>query len=203
MASNDKTGSANANVDALQGQQQSGASGEFHSKVGRDEPMQTSGHKPGLNVGNDTVPEFSAQTLPAGTAPKDSTFQPNPVDTVPPTQQSRDNSSIEGDAEQASALDFPGGATSGSVNTGLGKPMQGQTSSELRHDKSGGTGLDGIKSGAQGKTVDPRQPENANQRALDSDVAQTGRGDVGGAAAQDREPESASSVAAEASKSRN
>ena len=126
MSSNDKTGSANANVDALQGQQQSGASGEFHSKVGRDEPMQTSGvclpprtlsrqpvltvrqHKPGLNVGNDAVPEFSAETLPAGTAPKSSTFKPNPVDSVPPTQQSRDNSSIEGDAEQASALDFPG-----------------------------------------------------------------------------------------------
>ncbi|KAK5116419.1 hypothetical protein LTR62_007966 [Meristemomyces frigidus] len=205
MASNEKTGSANRNTDALAGQQQNGGSGEFSSRIGRDEPMQTGGHQPGKLVGNDAVPEFNAETLPAGTAPADRTFKPNPTDTTPPSQQSRDSSSIEADAEQASALDMPG-ATSGSVNTGVGKPVQGQTSSELRDNKSSDTGLDGIKSGAQGKTVDPRQPENANQRALDKDDAQGktgGRGTVGGAPAQEREPETASGVATEASKSRN
>jgi hypothetical protein len=46
--------------------------------------------------------------------------------------------------------------------------------------------------------VDERQPEHAGQRALDSDVAQAGeRGNVGGAAAQDREPETANTAAAE------
>jgi hypothetical protein len=159
-------------------------------------------HKPGVNVGNDAVPEFNAKTIPAGTAPKDATFRPNPVDTVPPTLQSRDKSEIEADAEQAPANDFPG-ATSASVNTGLGKPMGGQTSSELRHDgqhhnKNPGSGLTGVASGAPAfKTVDAHNPDFADQRALDKDEATIGRGNVGGPAAEERVPETADRVAAE------
>ncbi|KAK4550459.1 hypothetical protein LTR36_000038 [Oleoguttula mirabilis] len=191
--------STSRNTDAIVNQQPGGGSGEFHAKVGRDEPMQTSGHKPGVNVGNDAVPEFSAKTLPPGSAPAESTFKPNPTDTAPPTQQSRDDN--ENDAPQASALDFPG-STSGDVNTGMGKPIQGQTSSELRHDgqshnKNPGSGLDGLKSGAQGKTVDEHLPENAHLRAADNDDAVIGRGTVGGAPAQERVPESANTVARE------
>lgn len=150
-------------------------------------------------TGNDAVPEFSAKTLPPGSAPAQHTFKPNPTDTAPPTQQYRDNN--EPDAPQASAMDFPG-ATSGDVNKGMGKPIQGQTSSELHHDgqhhnKNPGTGLDGIKSGAQGKTVDAHDPMHADQRAIDKDEAVIGRGNVGGPAAEERIPESANTVASE------
>lgn len=97
-------------------------------------------------------------------------------------------------------MDMPG-ATSGSVNTGLGKPMQGQTSTEIRHDgqhhrkADGGGGFDGLASGAQGKTVDPHDPAFAGQRALDKDEATIGRGGV--PSAEERLPEGSETVAQE------
>lgn len=80
--------------------------------------------------------------------------------------------------------------------------MGGQTSSELRHDgqshnKNPGSGLTGIASGAQGKTVDSHDPQFASQRALDKDEAQVGRGNVGGPAAEERLPETSDRVASE------
>jgi len=88
-----------------------------------------------------------------------------------------------------------GGATSADVNTGLGKPMVGQSSSELRHDgqahnKNPGSGLTGIASGAKESNINPHDPNMKNQRALDKDEAQVGRGNVGGPAAEERIPES-------------
>lgn len=91
------------------------------------------------------------------------------------------------------------------MNTGLGKPIQGQTSSELRHDgqhhrKNPGTGgYEGLKSGAQGKTVDPHLPEFAGQRAQDKDEAVIGRSDV--PSAEERVPETSETVAAESATS--
>ncbi|KAG9547612.1 hypothetical protein KCU97_g20679, partial [Aureobasidium melanogenum] len=91
--------------------------------------------------------------------------------------------------------DTIGGATSQQVHTGLGHPGQGQTSAELHHDgqshrKNPGTGLDGLQSGAQGKTVDSRLPEHAFQRNLESDKAIGGtRSDIPNA--EDRIPDSA------------
>ena len=58
-------------------------------------------HQPGQLVGNDTVPEFNAKTLPPGTAPKQNTFQPNPVDDAPPIQQELKD--VDADAPQTSA----------------------------------------------------------------------------------------------------
>lgn len=194
--------SAGRNTEAVSNQMPSGGSGEFHSSVERDEPLTTHGvsshpnnvhcslltaqqHKPGVLVGNDAAPEFSAQTLPAGSAPESKTFQPQNDADIPPPQQG---------VPQASATDFPG-ATSGDVNTGLGKPVQGQTSNELRHDTQRTGGLDGLKSGAQGKTVDAHDPLHADQRALDKDEAVVGRSDV--PSAEERIPESSESVSAE------
>lgn len=115
-----------------------------------------------------------------------STFKPNNAAEIPPNN--------DGSATASATL---GGATSADVHTGLGHPGQGQSSAELRHDgmshnKNPGSGLDGLASGAQGKTVDSRLPEHAGQRALDNDKAQGGtRGNVGGPAAEDRVPDSA------------
>ncbi len=108
------------------------------------------------------------------------------------------------ESEQAHASDTIGGATSGDVHKGLGKPVQGQTSNELRHDGERGRnnpgkgGPEGVGGSARAfKTVDEHDPKFANHRAIDNDDAVIGRGNDGGAPAQEREPETASGVAAE------
>ncbi|KAI5201837.1 hypothetical protein E4T39_05006 [Aureobasidium subglaciale] len=171
MASRNADAAANSNPDG------------FHASAPRDEPLLSSGHQPGKLVGNDAAPEFHAQTLPAGTAPAASTFQYNNEADATPAQGG------------VSASDTIGGATSQQVHTGLGKPVQGQSSAELHHDgqshrKNPGTGLDGRESGAQGKTVDSRLPEHAGQRNLESDKAQGGtRSNI--PSAEERIPDSA------------
>ena len=95
------------------------------------------------------------------------------------------------------------GSTSADVHTGLGHPGAGQTSTELRHDgekgrKNPGASLEGVgASTTEFKTVDHRDPKFAEHRTLDKDEAVTGRGTVGGAPAQEREPVSAEQVASE------
>jgi len=106
------------------------AQGEFNPHRPRDEPMEKSGHQPGQLVGNDSAPEFHAKTLPPGTAPKDSTFKPNPVNEIP-GQANNPDASESGTA--LAANDFPG-ATSKDVHTGYGHPGSGQTSAEIAHD---------------------------------------------------------------------
>ncbi|KAI7200529.1 hypothetical protein KC316_g9838 [Hortaea werneckii] len=113
---------ANTNPEALSHQMPTGGSGEFHARQGQDAPQTTHGHKPGVNVGNEAVPEAHIQTMPPGSAPANATYTPNSSDPVP---------------QQGGAADMPG-ATSASVDAGMGKPMQGQTSSELRHDEGPG-----------------------------------------------------------------
>lgn len=90
------------------------------------------------------------------------------------------------------------GASSGDVHTGLGHPGQGQTSNELHHDKKVGQGLTGLAdSVGQGNVKDLKDdPTHAAQRNLDN-VPTGQRGNTGGPAAEERVPESASSVAAE------
>ena len=125
-------------------------------------------------VGNDNVPEFSAKTLPPGSAPKSQTFTPNTTSEVP---GQADNANVERshgkESTKTSASDTLGGSTSGDVYQGLGHPGQGMTSSELRHDGGGagkkerkglvGVGASGASAGNMG--VDERmQPE---QRALE------------------------------------
>ncbi|KAJ4386017.1 hypothetical protein N0V93_008908 [Gnomoniopsis smithogilvyi] len=116
--------SATLNPDALDNK------GEFHSRVPPAKPLTTKGHKPGVKVGNDALPEFSAKTYPPGTAPRENTFQPNPVSEVP-------GQALNPDATvRTDPLDFPG-ATSATVynETKFGKPIHGQTSSELHGSK--------------------------------------------------------------------
>lgn len=137
----------------------------------------------------DKALEFSAQTLPAGTAPADRTFKPNPTNDVPLTQSNPDaGSTIQG-------------STSADVHTGLGHPGQGQTSAELRHDgshtsKKQSAGLEGVGAKVENKldSIDPRQRGLEDDRAAKTSGT---RGNVGGLAAQEREAESASTIAAE------
>ena len=157
-------------------------------------------------VGNDAAPEFSAKTLPPGSAPADRTFAPNPISEVP---GQADNASVERDhgkeSTKTTASSTLTGATSGDVHTGLGHPGSGQTSSELRHDgehtstKHGG-GLAGVGAsvGSSNQMVDTdTQPK---ERALEKEEGKLAgtRGDKGDdypqPPAQNREPESAESL---------
>ncbi len=129
----------------------------------------------------DRAPEFHAETLPAGSAPKSKTFTPNP--------------DLNNQKTFTSASSTLVGADSGSVHTGLGHPGQGQSSSELRDNSthSGGSGgLAGLKENhGQGNVADLKDdPTHAKQRNLNEDAAGT-RGNTGGLAAQEKEPEQA------------
>lgn len=102
-------------------------------------------------VGNEVVPEFTAKTLPPGSAPSDRTFKPNSANAIPPASEV-DN--IKDPDATSSASDTLGGATSRDVYTGLGKPVQGQSSAELEHNgyphrKRPETGLAGVPSGVR------------------------------------------------------
>ena len=106
----------------------------------------------------------------------------------------------EGDELNEATKPTIGETTSADVHTGLGHPGSGQTSREIRHDgnQSGGKSLEGVgASTREFKTVDERDPKFKHHRALDSDVAEPGRGTVGGPPAEERIPENADTVASE------
>lgn len=70
--------------------------------------LTTHKHAPGTKVGNDAVPEFHAETVPTGTAPKERVFASQAQDAVE-----------EGNTTKAG--DTITGADSAEVNTGLVK----------------------------------------------------------------------------------
>ncbi|KAI9721202.1 MAG: hypothetical protein M1812_002363 [Candelaria pacifica] len=201
--------SRNAAANANQPGQQTG---QFGSHKPRDEPMTTHGHKPGVKASpNDDVPEFSAKTLPPGSAPADRSFKPNNISEIPTKGAVSDEEADAGEDEMAqvgNASDSLGMTTSASVHTGLGKPVQGQSSQELRHDGQSGrkkqsAGLHGV--GASGAAATAGQEDGrdlARQRALDKDEAVTGgtKGEVG---AEEQPPVSAGEVADEQKRPRN
>lgn len=142
-------------------------------------------HKPGVLVGNEAVPEFTAKTLPPGSAPSDRTFKPNSA------HSEADN---DDDPEATtSASDTLVGATSGDVYTGLGRPVQGQSSAELEHNgyhhrKRPETGLVGIASGVHATDHPVDEGEQPGQRALEKEegVHAGKRGEKVERAAEDR-----------------
>ncbi|KAK5047293.1 hypothetical protein LTR84_006815 [Exophiala bonariae] len=156
------------------------AQGEFHPRKPRDEPMQTSGHQIGQKVSEaDHAPEFSAQTLPPGTAPKDSTFTPNPVNETPGQANNPDVQRSHGKEGVATdALSTLPGATSKDVHTGLGHPGQGQTSREVRQaTKATGAGGTGLNEGGSGAGKDGLNPEFRNLQREDQDGDTSGNPD--------------------------
>ncbi|KAK7706043.1 hypothetical protein SLS57_009824 [Botryosphaeria dothidea] len=189
--------SATINEDAVKSV--SNQEGQVGSHVPPSEPLEKGGHKPGVLASEaDKAGEFNIETLPAGSAPSDRTFNPNNASEVP----------AQAAGYTPSATESLGGATSGDVHTGLGHPGQGQTSVEQRHDgqhgrKKQGTGLVGVGATNTAGQVNHHDPGFASQRGLDKDVQTGTRGTVGGPAAEERLPESAETVAAEAPKDRS
>lgn len=142
-------------------------------------------------VGNEVVPEFTAKTVPPGSAPSDRTFKPNSANAIPPASEA-DNKNKDADA-RTSASDTLSGATSGDVYTGLGKPVQGQSSAELEHDgyphrKRPETGLVGIASGVYATDHPVDEGEQPGQRSLEKEegVHAGKRGEKVERAAEDR-----------------
>lgn len=123
----------------------------------------------------DSAPEFSARTLPAGTAPAKDTFTPNPQgdDAIPGQANNPDATS------RTAASDTIGGSTSADVHTGLGHPGSGQTSTELRHGgehtatKSRGAGVEGLGVGPKG--VDREMAKLGEERGFDAHGSRTER----------------------------
>ncbi len=152
------------NADSMNAKQ-----GEFVPHKPRDEPMTTKGHQPGRLVSdNDKVEEFTAKTLPPGSAPQDRTFRPNNISEVP---SQADNPDVlpddDKEATYTSASSTLGGATSQDVNEGLGRPMQGQTSTEIKHDgkhhrKRDRAGLEGVGSSGDKGMEDPKYNPDPN-----------------------------------------
>lgn len=175
--------SANRNTESVAAKHE-----EFSSRVPPSEPMTTKGHKPGVLVGNDAKPEFHVEQLPAGSAPREATYQPRPAE--------GDSAAAAGTADAASTLT---GATSQDVYQGYGKPMQGQESVELRHDgghtsKHVGSGLAGV--GAPNAGHDTVRAQGAD---LPEGVTKGSRGKGTGdyPSAEERLPESAETVGSE------
>lgn len=177
----------------------------------------SSEHKPGVLASeSDKAPEFHAQTLPPGTAPAGSSFQPNPTSEVP--GQANNDAVLRGHGKESAytkPLDAYPGATSKDVDNSFGKPgTVGQTSHEQRHAcadhhrKHHGSGLEGVGANAGPKhsehgpgdkqKVDPKY--NPSQRALDKEDAKPGtRGEKGALGAEEMVPQSAETVASERS----
>ena len=80
-------------------------------------------HQVGQQVGNDAAPEFHAKVLPAGSAPAENTFKPNPVNEVPGQADNTEamNRSHGKESTYSDPMDMPGAATSKSVHTPIGE----------------------------------------------------------------------------------
>ncbi|KAJ5493875.1 hypothetical protein N7463_009962 [Penicillium fimorum] len=100
--------------------------GAFQPSVPREGPITTEGH-PANEF--DQRPEYHVRAFPSGSAPASDSYTGDPGDNY--------NLNINAEEEETtytSAADTFMGATSGDVNRGLGRPMQGQTNTEVRHN---------------------------------------------------------------------
>lgn len=165
--------------------------GEFRSRVPRSEPLEKGGHKPGVKVGNEALPEFHAEQYPAGTAPAERTFQPRPTGEF--AAQAYDD-----DQTQTNRTETLPGATSADVNTGHGKPLQGQENRELhgkRANKRERAGLEGV--GASVGIDIGRQKGGHLPDGVETGSDARGKASAKYPSAAERVPESAEAVAAE------
>lgn len=146
-------------------------------------------HAPGTKVGNDALPEFHAETLPAGTAPPESTFQPNAQSEIP-GQANNPNISKETWTDAQSTIT---GATSADVNTGIGKPVAGETSAELHdgsHERAGLTGVGANKE-------DPIKKRGLDEAHPKGSIGNSGVNRENLKGADEKVPETAEALAAE------
>ena len=142
------------------------------------------------------MPEFHAKTYPPGTAPKEYSFQPNPLSTVPGQALNE----IMDPNLRTSATDTLRGASSANVynDSAFARPMGGQSSRELRSNRTEKRGLEGRS--AMATTSD--ETVEGRARALGADLpAGVERGIRGkGPGAEDRQPASATEGASEKSR---
>lgn len=86
------------------------------------------------------------------------------------------------------------GATSADVHQGMGKPMQGQTSTEIKHEGAHGrkkqpSGLEGVGASSMDRGIERQFPD---QRGLEKEQNMSGlRGNKADRAAEDMDPNSA------------
>ncbi|KAK2796575.1 hypothetical protein FQN51_009266 [Onygenales sp. PD_10] len=127
--------------------------GEFHPGIHPSSSMEKHGHQMGRKATPaDRAPDFHAKTMPPGTAPPDSTWQPRTAYQEP--------------SGAATANETLGGADSRDVNKGLGQHAWGETSAELHHDgeahrKHHGSGYEGV--GASGTL---RREDREQERSM-------------------------------------
>ncbi|CAG8888820.1 unnamed protein product [Penicillium egyptiacum] len=137
-------------------------------KVTGEDPIMHSGHKLGLKVNEaDERDEYHMKAFPSGTAPASNSYTPDPVPEVSGLVNNPNEDAEEGTF--TSAGDSLMGSTSGDVNRGLGRPMQGQTNIEVNHDGQHGrkkdeTRLEGVGAEVQDRRIKRRF---ADQRGLD------------------------------------
>ncbi|KAK5656441.1 hypothetical protein OQA88_4822 [Cercophora sp. LCS_1] len=143
------------NPDSVVGQ------GEFHDRIKRSKPPTHHGHQIGQKIGNEGVPEFHAETFPPGTAPKEHSYQPNPIKEIP-GQALNDNMDP---SLRSSALDMPGATSQDVYNANtFARAMEGQTGRELRGADAGKrqserSGLEGVGASTGDNTVEGRARE--------------------------------------------
>ncbi|KAF3492012.1 uncharacterized protein GIQ15_01529 [Arthroderma uncinatum] len=113
--------------------------GEFKPSRPQEHHQAGPKHKPDVKASPaDNVPEYHAESVPVGSAPPEHTYQPHPSEEYAGDE--------EGGASASATLT---GATPADVYRGMGKPLQGETRTEMRHDgehhrKRDGSGLEGV-----------------------------------------------------------
>lgn len=143
------------------------------------------------------MPVFSAETHPKGTAPPDKTFQPNPISEIPGQALNENVERSHGkESVRTTASSTLGGATSADVNKGLGRPLEGESSVEMRHGgdkhrKHEGSGLEGVGANQVGVEQDLRRLEREDHTPRGASATKKG------IPAEERDPESPSELAAD------
>ncbi|KAF7533225.1 hypothetical protein G7054_g7254 [Neopestalotiopsis clavispora] len=165
---------------------------EFSLRKPASEPITRKGHAVGTQVGNDAIPEYHAEVLDAGTAPQEFSYQPNTEGEVPGQAMN------EFATERTSASDTLTGATSETLNKGLGKPVRGQEDLDMKagHSRSGGRKSGGLAGVGASAGIDSARLKGADLgEGIHKGMKGKGTGDYPGAT--ERFPESAEQVASE------
>ncbi|KAJ5161015.1 hypothetical protein N7492_006407 [Penicillium capsulatum] len=187
------------NVDSVANANQ----GSFKPAIAPEGPQTDKGHKPGVKVNEaDQRPTHHLETFPPGTAPASNSYSPNTTSQVGSQANNPDVLRSHGkESTQTPASSTLMGATSKDVNTGLGKPLQGQTGIELAHDGAHGrkkqpSGLEGVGASRENRGI---ERQFADQRGLEREEAHGSgtRGNKADRAAENMNPEPAETLDAE------
>ncbi|KAJ5746872.1 uncharacterized protein N7511_008568 [Penicillium nucicola] len=183
------------NVDSVSNPKQ----GSFKPAVAPEGPLTTKGHQPGRKVNEaDQRPEFHMEAHPRGTAPAGSSYTPNSISEVSPDV----NGGAKKEPTYTSASDTLMGSTSADVHQGFGKPLQGQTNVELKHDgqhgrKKQAAGLEGMGASNQDRGIERQFPDQRGLEREEAGVSGTRGNKIARATAEEIEPESAETLSKE------